>query len=279
MIAFTIYRNHSYIFVFGLTYKRIGVDVYLLLAMIGLALVIWKLVQQRSNSFVARAFGWACFLVLSLSAPIHWDRLIFNYNSSLGRRLDMAYMLELSNDILPELHNYRKPGYALTEREFNELHHQTFRFLSEQREMRLENAWPSMTINGHSAYTQLTQLPGLAKDSLVYAEGCDLDHVWFHPCYAEIRRLDLRGNQFESVGEIGQYKKLETLDLSYNSKLTSISGIRGCSNLKELNLEGTAVTDFSAIALMPQLRVLHVYGMSNEWKERLQLLNPQLEIR
>ncbi len=295
MVAMSIYRNHSYVFVYGLTYKRIGVDVWLLLAFAGLAFMIWKLHKQKTNMFVIRQFGWACFAVLVVSAPINWDKVIFNYNSGLQHRLDMMYANSLSYLSLPEQHKYHidkyEQGYttnwssgreslsSLSKQEHSGLQSKTFEFLSNYRSTHDSGKWPSYHLASTSVYNELSGMKSLSEDSTVYASNCGITGLYYHPCYADIHTLDVSGNEITQMGEIGKYEHLQSLNLSNNKELTSIGGIQLCKNLTSLHLGGTGVSDFGPITLMPQLRVLHVYYISPEWIERLNILNPNLQIK
>lgn len=278
MVAVTIYRNHSYVFVFGLTYQRIGVDVFLLLSLIGLALVFWKIIRQKSNAYVSKYFGWACFGVLVISTPVNWDQAIFNYNSQLNRRLDMSYLNELSWTILPDQLTYTKPGYKLTSDEYFFLHKKTFEFLSFQRQYQTPGMWPSKYLGATSVYEEIMQMKNLREDGIP-ASGCGLETIYYFPCYSEIRNLEISNNHLNSIGEVAKYQQLESLNLGWNEELTSIAGIEHCTKLKELNVTATGVTNFGPITLMPNLKILYVDAISYEWRERLRLLNPNLEIK
>src|SRR5690606_28871759 len=54
MVITTSIKNWEYVEFWGLTYKRMGVFVYLLLATIGLAITIYKVINKRSFWFVLR---------------------------------------------------------------------------------------------------------------------------------------------------------------------------------------------------------------------------------
>lgn len=133
MIVMTIYRNHGYIFVFGLTGKRIGVDVYLLLAIIGLALVMWKVIKQRSNAFVLHNFGWALFATLVIATPVNWDKLIFDYNSGMKRVLDDEYISSLSDYVLPYQYERIFNGAEVVNFQEDYLQYEAFRFMTREQ--------------------------------------------------------------------------------------------------------------------------------------------------
>lgn len=278
MIAMTIHRNHSYIYVFGLTHKRIGVDVYLLLALTGLMIVLWKVFRQRTNSFVMHRFGWACFAVLVISTPVNWDKLIFRHNSSLNRMMDMSYINSLSENVLIDQHAFVLAGNKVVADDVSELNRRTFHFLSEQRLMREENRWPSITITRCETYNGLLSMPHLGGDSAINAVSLYLKHLYYFPCYAQVKQINLYGNDLTDLGEVGQYTQLESLDLRYN-EVVSIAGIEKCKALRYLDLRSTRVSDFSPIEKLPNLKVLYVDYMSEEQRTQFSKTNPNLEIK
>lgn len=278
MIAVTILRNHDYIFVFGLTYKRIGVDVYLLLALGGLALMFLKIIRQKSNAFVMKYFGWICFAVLITSSTINWDKVVFNYNAGIKHRLDMMYANSLSYLSLPEQHKYHIENYEMTGREKTDLNAKTFQFLSDQRYIHEHTMWPSFRFAAYGVYDELMTM-NFNTDTIISGNGCELKSIYFFPCYAGITGLSVYSNDLISIGEVSQYKNLRSLDLRFNPELKSISGIDQCNKLEVLDLRGTHVQSYAPLMNMPQLRVLRVDYLDAETEGNLQVLNPNLVIQ
>ena len=87
-------RNYQYIDNFGLTYKRIGVFVYLLLTLSGLITTLIKVWQYRSNWYLFRVNGWVFFSALVISCYVNWDVMItrFNLNNS-KMEIDKGYLI------------------------------------------------------------------------------------------------------------------------------------------------------------------------------------------
>ncbi|MDX1798988.1 MAG: DUF4173 domain-containing protein, partial [Candidatus Lokiarchaeia archaeon] len=79
MIFSTAYRNHLYIEEYFLTYKRIGVYVYLMLCVIGLIYTAVKIAKIKTNWFIVRYVGWSFYSVLFVSSIINWDRILIDY--------------------------------------------------------------------------------------------------------------------------------------------------------------------------------------------------------
>ncbi|MFC0181131.1 protein of unknown function [Pseudarcicella hirudinis] len=103
LLVSIIYKNQLYIHEFGLTYKRIGVYVYLLLTLIGLITTSLKVLQKKTNWYLLRKNTRAGYFILVLSSFVNWDAIIANYNIYYARKLDVTYLLSLSNNVLPEL--------------------------------------------------------------------------------------------------------------------------------------------------------------------------------
>jgi hypothetical protein len=112
VIASTAYRNHLYIEEYSLTYKRIGVYVWLVLTLIGLLFTLLKVAKRKSNWFLVRSTGWAFFAVLVLSSSINWSTTVANYNIKRSAQsyesLDFYYLKSLSPSVLPMLIDYRE---------------------------------------------------------------------------------------------------------------------------------------------------------------------------
>lgn len=277
MIAITIHRNHSYICVFGLTYKRIGVDAYLVLALTGLLIVLWKVLRQQSNAIVLHRFGWACFAVLIASTPVNWDKLIFRHNASLQRMPDMGYINSLTWNTLVDQHRYALEGNAVKPEDVTALNRRTFGFMSDQRLLRDENHWPSSVISMHNTYNTLLSMPHLRGDTALTLSNLHLEQLYYFPCYAQVKVLNLYGNDLTDIGELALYTKLESLDLRYNT-ISSLAGIEKCKALQYLDLRGTNVSDFTPLTKLPDLKTLYTDYMSDEQQAYIHSFNQNLSI-
>jgi hypothetical protein len=104
MIFSTAVRNSMYVHAYGLTEKRIGVYVYLLLAAIGLLTTGLKIFRSFSNSYLIRLNSWIFYAVLIVASFIGWDKMIANYNlKRTDAFYNFNYMLNLSDSTLPKL--------------------------------------------------------------------------------------------------------------------------------------------------------------------------------
>lgn len=103
LVASTGFRNLEYVELHSLTYKRIGVFVYLLLTLSGLLTTFIKVWLHKSNWYLFRVNGWSFFMVLIVSCYFNWDVLITRYNIMQTKEVDYYYLSGLSYANLPEL--------------------------------------------------------------------------------------------------------------------------------------------------------------------------------
>ncbi|MCP4311373.1 MAG: DUF4173 domain-containing protein [Bacteroidetes bacterium] len=98
-------RNTWYIKYFALAYKRIGVYIFLLLALFGLITVLLKVWKGKSAFYLLRVNTLAIFLVLILGSVPDWDSMIARYNFAHADRafLHLDYMSTLTDKALPFL--------------------------------------------------------------------------------------------------------------------------------------------------------------------------------
>jgi len=105
MLSSTAFRNQIYIHDFNFTYKRIGVYVWLTLAVFGLLIMFWKIYKKQSNWYLIRTNVAVWFMVLVVSGLVNWDKLITNYNiqNKPLAQVDFHYLFSLSDANIPEL--------------------------------------------------------------------------------------------------------------------------------------------------------------------------------
>ncbi|WP_225034904.1 DUF4153 domain-containing protein [Winogradskyella sp. SM1960] len=98
LVASIVFKNSQYIYYFGLTYKRIGVIIYLLLASIGLVTTLLKINGAKNNWYLFRINTQAAFIILIISSTINWDYHITNFNFNYAQSMDYNYVIGLSNN-------------------------------------------------------------------------------------------------------------------------------------------------------------------------------------
>ena len=100
LVIVTLFKNYQYVYSFGLTYKRIGVFIYLLLTFSGLLLTFIKIRDVKNIVFLLRKNIEIAFAVLLISSFINWDVFITKYNVNYVKnsQLDISYLLWLPNN-------------------------------------------------------------------------------------------------------------------------------------------------------------------------------------
>ncbi|MNK98274.1 hypothetical protein D3C87_1186330 [compost metagenome] len=109
LIISVFIRDAYYIEFYGLTHKRIGVLVFALLCIIGLATVYLKVSRQKTFFYLAKLNGQLWFILLLAFSTINWDVFIvkYNINHADSVALDPDYLLSLSYKTLPLLDKNR----------------------------------------------------------------------------------------------------------------------------------------------------------------------------
>ncbi|RNC84998.1 MAG: DUF4173 domain-containing protein [Winogradskyella sp.] len=98
LIALIAFKNQSYISAFGLTYKRIGVHIYIFLTLIGLCTTLIKVLNIRNLTYLFRVNTSIAFLTLITLSSINWDDTITIYNLTKVENFDINYLLRLSDN-------------------------------------------------------------------------------------------------------------------------------------------------------------------------------------
>lgn len=98
LVVNIIIKDAQYIYYFGLTYKRIGVLIYLLLTVIGLVTTSIKVKNIKNFWYLFRINTLAAFTILVVSCTINWDSCITIYNLNYSKSMDFKYLLELSDN-------------------------------------------------------------------------------------------------------------------------------------------------------------------------------------
>lgn len=101
-------RNIHYLQEMGLSQKRIGVFIFLLLVLIGLVTMALKIANKRSLFYLLKVNSWAAFTVLVAATAFNWDAAIVRYNLShqATENVDLQYLISLSQTTLPIIAEY-----------------------------------------------------------------------------------------------------------------------------------------------------------------------------
>lgn len=110
LVASVLLRDYNYIAANGLTYKRIGVMIFLLLCSIGLVTVYLKVAQQKTLFYLIRLNTFSWYLLLLVFGMVNWDVFIAGYNITNRNsiKLDVRHLMTLSDHTLPLL--YKNKG-------------------------------------------------------------------------------------------------------------------------------------------------------------------------
>jgi hypothetical protein len=106
LVAITFYKNYAYVEALGLTYKRIGVFVYLILTLTGLVTAYIKVSEIKNFTYLVRTNIATLFAFLVISAIIPWNKTITWYNLTKIENPDMGYLIELGDNTSPQLFKY-----------------------------------------------------------------------------------------------------------------------------------------------------------------------------
>lgn len=279
MLFSTGYRNFLYIEDYYLTYKRIGVYVYLFLALIGLVLTAWKVYAATTNWKLIRQTSWAFFAVLILSATVNWDGWIASYNTSRalakGEEPNLEYLYKLSYLTIPVL---LEQPMADGSYEQQQLHQFIFQFLEEQQGrglrsrvqqrkevLTLVQEWSRTTgkkqLNLGKTYPEnlrpLMLLPELEELTL------DASNLVGEPNWediSELRKLCITGNSFFFMNRLQQLTALEELEY-HDVKTGELNYLRKMKSIRKLCLrDGEITTEMLPDLLPPSLAELDLRG-------------------
>lgn len=92
-------RNFKYIDSYGLTYRRIGVMVFLLMTLFGLLTMYFKVRDIKSFYYLIKTNAWALYIAMTVMCFVNWDVLITRYNLTAEvKRIDLKFLLEEVSD-------------------------------------------------------------------------------------------------------------------------------------------------------------------------------------
>jgi hypothetical protein len=99
-------RNYYYInYYYALSYKRIGVMIFLLLVFTGLVTMFIKIYKKKTLFYLMKVNSAAVFVVMILMGSVSWDYHIakFNLQNPDKSAIDVSYLFTLSDEVLPVL--------------------------------------------------------------------------------------------------------------------------------------------------------------------------------
>jgi len=96
LIISAIIKNSEYVSFYGLTYKRLGVYAFLILAIIGLVISFQKIIRQKTNAFLFNQMVWYFYGTILLCSFVNWGNLITNYNISVSKGIEPQFLSGLN---------------------------------------------------------------------------------------------------------------------------------------------------------------------------------------
>lgn len=96
LILCAIIKNAQYVSYFGLTYKRLGVFTFLILAIVGLVISSIKINKQKTNAFLFNQMVWFFYGTILLCSFVNWGNLITNYNITVNKGVEENFLRNLN---------------------------------------------------------------------------------------------------------------------------------------------------------------------------------------
>lgn len=278
----TGYRNYLYVAEYSLTYRRVGVYIWLTLTLIGLVTTFVKIFAKKSNWYLFRANGWAFYIVLVIFACQNWDLVITKFNIHQSQKLDKYYLLSMGSDaVLPELmklpaesrdipqdipsdYEDRFSGYRSYDSDdlydpyyrpdFNEeLNRRVYEFLTAYK----ASDWQSWNRQDKETARQIYQLSETGVFNKLSLKNMNLDSLEFSSVFYKVSELDISNNHFQNFNDLASFTELKTLRLSTNG-LYSTANIPAITTLEQLYIDGNYITDFSGITRQKNLQYLNL---------------------
>ncbi len=152
LVLVTAFKNYIYITDFGLTYKRIGVLIYLTLCIAGLLTTFLKVAHRKNIYYLIRLNARIVFFVIVLMSSFSWNREITRYNLSQATHPDLSYVQTMHTNHIDLLYAFAKanPGKF----SFEAMKNIERKYTSHIE--RLENeTWQSKTLQGIKYHNNL----------------------------------------------------------------------------------------------------------------------------
>ena len=106
LLGNTALKNAYYVVDSGLTFKRLGVFLFLTLVLSGLWSVSRKIRDKKSVVYLLRVNSAVAFAVLTAMLSLPWNQWITAYNLKFIKEPDMRYLLQLDPANAPVLNRY-----------------------------------------------------------------------------------------------------------------------------------------------------------------------------
>jgi hypothetical protein len=285
MLVSTAYRNYGYIHEYGLTYKRIGVFVYLLLVLIGLSTVAVKLLRRKTNAFLFRSNSWMYFGVLVMASFVNWDGIIIRYNTLVAKHTDYAYLASLSYNAYPELAEANRKKLLedsgkYTDRDF-QYQQDDIIFLRSCYQLFSDAdnvSWQSYCRNRQLVSAQLKNRSLGTGGELNLALQLEKPFVYY-PAFRDITVLNIADCGQTDISVVKNFSKLRELNIA-NNPVKDIRAVTSLPALEDLDIRSGEHYDLTLLYNLKKLHTLHLYAATYNPKEleKLQQALPNLYI-
>lgn len=285
MIFSTAYRNNLYIEESGISYKKIGVYVYLILALIGLITTFIKVVKLKTNWYLFRVNAAVYYYFLVVSCFFNWDTIITNFNikkyTDEHKKLEKYLLLDLSYKNLPQLltlpdsaantddfeardyYNFSRGTYYYDFK--SGLANKLLTFMRDYEQME----WESYCMEKTRTYNDILAI----KDQV---DSLEFQYNYFQSLkplkpFDQLRSLVLLNNQLYDLSELKLFPRLEVLKIK-NGQLDSLDKLPAFKSLRELDLSGNNIKDIYPLQRLRNIEVLDLSGEYNRIKSYAPLL-------
>lgn len=253
MLISTAFRNDLYIAEYGLTYKRIGVYIYLLLASIGLVTTFIKILKLKSNHFLFRSNGWLFYAVMIIACFFNWDVIITWYNTHIPQQIEKTYLVRLSDKVLPQLFALESSA-ALSKKEFvNET------YISGIEAYDYEHEVPPSSYDqelSRKLYHFMNKIYDGSWQSWYYEQSATTNALKDLDKKSCIKSLDLGSASIQSLAPLRDFKHISRLCLNRNN--ISLSELSYFQGLKTLELQNNNLRSLTGIHALPLLEYLDI---------------------
>lgn len=96
LIVSAIIKNSEYVSFYGLTYKRLGVYAFLILAIIGLIYSFLKITRQKTNAYLVNQMVWYFYGTILLCSYVNWGNFITTYNIAVKKGVEVRFLCNLN---------------------------------------------------------------------------------------------------------------------------------------------------------------------------------------
>lgn len=267
MIISAIVRNNWYVEAYSLTYKRIGVYIYLGMALVGLVLTGYKIYKVKHAWYLIRLNMSVWLAVLCLSSAIDWDKFITKYNLNKVHpkvKVDVNYLVNLSETNLPELLS----TFPIQ----TQLHFKTFKdewtmsdYLSEKLysfyQVHNADSWQSFSVRAYVINLQIKAYHEKGILNTLQLNHYPLETLEPIRFMKKLKYLSVNAVNLP-LQQLSTFERLESLTLCHNIN-GNLSPLKNLKNLKYLCLWSHCQNDLSSLTQLPQLELLKVKYLSD----------------